>query len=407
MTFNMHTFPWVYSEPLIQLFTALSGNPTQSTLTLRFVGGCVRDFLLDNPWKDIDLATILSPEEVIIKLQDAYIPFITPGILHGTITALLDQKPFEITTLRKDIAPDGRHSSVEFINSWEEDALRRDFTINALFMDWTGHVYDFIGGIPDLRAGRIKFVGDPSLRIREDFLRILRLFRMYAFYGKLPIDPHTLNIVKTYAHKLITLSRERIHSEFFKILDAPHLEKSLSLMEELGVLTQTFVYFKIPSYFKNLLEEDALLKCASLLLQTNKCLRASDLKPILLSTRDIKRVLDILNYKPFLLDEIPLNFSPPFLFKTKFPLYRDLIILKSAILKTPPSETQSLITKAQDVFPHLIFPLTGQDLLNLGVKEGPLLGRILMTIEEKWLESNCQLSKEECLNLAKKQIVEN
>ena len=398
----MASFPWMSSPSLTRLFTALTDDPFQSTSTIRFVGGCVRDFLLERPWKDVDLATVLSPEAIILKLQAAHIPFITPGILHGTITALLDHRPFEITTLRKDLTSDGRHSQVEFINNWEEDAFRRDFTLNALFMDWTGHIYDFVGGITDLNKGYVRFVGDPAQRIQEDFLRILRFFRMYALYGKIPPKASVLNVIQTYVDKLSTLSRERIHTELFKILDAPHSEKSLYQMKECGVLKHLSPYFEIPSYFHYFANQEALLKFASLLLQTETHLTASDLKPLLLSSKDLKRVLDILRHKPFLIDNECLGFSSSFLFRTKFPLYQDLILLKAGILRMEFSKVQALLTKAKGTFPHLIFPVTGQDLLNLGLEEGPLLGKILTATQEKWLETNCQLSKGDCLEFAKR-----
>lgn len=395
----MASFPWTSSPPLVQLFTALSGSPLHSSSTLRFAGGCVRDFLLNQRWRDVDLATPLSPQDIILKLQDARIPFITPGISHGTITALLNHQLFEITTLRKDVSPDGRRSTVEFIDNWEIDALRRDFTLNALFMDWEGRVYDFVEGVADLKKGCIRFVGNPDLRIQEDYLRILRFFRMYAFYGKIPLDTPALNAVHKHAHKISSLSRERIHQEFFKILSAHNAEKSLFLMRDYKVLKYLSEYFEIPSYVRKL--SDPFLKCASLLLHSSHKFFASDLKFFLLSNAEIKRMIDILHYKSFLLDEAPLSFSPAFLFRTKLPLFNDLIHLKAAILGTPPSTSQNILNEAQKTFPHLIFPLTGQDLLSLGIQEGPVIGKILKTIQEKWLESECKLSRKNCLILIK------
>ena len=168
---------------------------TADGVPARFVGGCVRDALLGGTTDqgvDLDVATPLLPEEVIERLEAAEIKAIPTGLKHGTVTALVEGQPYEITTLRKDVACDGRHADVQFTDDFELDARRRDFTINAMSTDRRGQLFDYFGGWEDLKAGRIRFVGDADERVREDYLRILRFFRFYARYGRPPADQEAL-----------------------------------------------------------------------------------------------------------------------------------------------------------------------------------------------------------------------
>ncbi|MGZ5933590.1 MAG: CCA tRNA nucleotidyltransferase [Rhizomicrobium sp.] len=159
----------------------------------RFVGGAVRNALLKREVSDIDIATPLTPDEVIKRLKTAGLGAVPTGIEHGTVTAISDGTPFEVTTLRRDVSTDGRRAVVAFTTDWNEDAARRDFTMNALYATADGEVIDLVGGVTDLEAGRVRFVGDATTRIREDYLRILRLFRFHAWYGKGEIDSGALH----------------------------------------------------------------------------------------------------------------------------------------------------------------------------------------------------------------------
>jgi len=185
---------------------------------VKFVGGCVRKAILGENIDDIDLATSLKPEEVKIKLLRNNVKVFDTGILHGTITAAINEKKFEITTLRRDVATDGRHASVKFTQNWAEDSLRRDFTINAIYADIEGRIFDPLNGISNLQNGIIKFIGIADERIQEDYLRILRYFRFFIQYSKVDHDQNVIKSIKNYINGLNIISNERIISELKKIL---------------------------------------------------------------------------------------------------------------------------------------------------------------------------------------------
>jgi poly(A) polymerase len=201
----------------------------------RFVGGAVRDTLLGIPVADIDVATRHAPGEVVELLREAGIRTVPTGIAHGTVTALLEGGPVEVTTLRRDVSTDGRHAVVAFTNDWREDAARRDFTINALYADsHSGEIFDYFGGLADLDARHIRFIGDPLQRIAEDHLRILRFFRFLARFGDAP-DPAGLDACTRRANDLMALSRERIADELLKLLVAGDAPRVVALMVERGI----------------------------------------------------------------------------------------------------------------------------------------------------------------------------
>ncbi|GGB16507.1 poly(A) polymerase [Sphingomonas metalli] len=202
----------------------------------RFVGGAVRDSLLGCPVADVDIATVHAPGAVIDRLRVASIRAVPTGIDHGTVTAIIDEgRPVEVTTLRRDVATDGRHATVAFTDDWREDAGRRDFTMNALYADpVTGAIHDYFGGLPDLAARRVRFIGDPLRRIAEDHLRILRFFRFHARFGD-AIDAEGLAACVARANDLMALSRERIAAELLKLLVAPAAVPVMALMVEHGI----------------------------------------------------------------------------------------------------------------------------------------------------------------------------
>ena len=184
---------------------------------VKFVGGCVRKSLSDENIDDIDLATSLEPDEVKKRLTKRDIKVIDTGISHGTVTAILNKKKFEITTLRKDVSTDGRHADVQFTSNWELDASRRDFTVNAIYADIEGRIFDPLNGISDLQNGKIKFIGSSEARIQEDYLRILRYFRFFVQYSKTDYDQDTIRSIKQYINGLNKISNERIFVELEKI----------------------------------------------------------------------------------------------------------------------------------------------------------------------------------------------
>jgi len=203
----------------------------------RYVGGAVRDDLLGLPVNDIDLATRIPPDEVIARLERARIKAVPTGIDHGTVTAVSDGHPFEITTLRRDVSTDGRRATVAFTDDWQEDAARRDFTINALSADpQTGELFDYFGGLGDLQNRHIRFIGDPLQRIAEDHLRILRFFRFHARFDAGEADAAAVDACSQRANDLMALSRERIADELLKLLGLPDPSRTIGIMLDRGIL---------------------------------------------------------------------------------------------------------------------------------------------------------------------------
>lgn len=225
--------PWRHRPGLEELLTALGATEGGA----RFVGGAVRDTLLGHPVEDIDIATVHRPEQVAARLAAAGIKNVPTGLAHGTITAVLDGKPVEITTLRRDVATDGRRATIAFADDWKEDAARRDFTMNALYADpASGEVIDFFGGVEDLRAGRVRFIGHAADRIAEDHLRILRYFRFLARFGGGAADEEAFAACVAQANSLMALSRERIADELLKLLIAEDPAPVIRLMVDGGIL---------------------------------------------------------------------------------------------------------------------------------------------------------------------------
>ena len=223
--------PWRERDGLDALTRVLGATEGES----RFVGGAVRDTLLGIEVADVDIATRLPPQEVIERLQDARIKAVPTGLAHGTITAVTPAGPVEVTTLRRDVSTDGRHAIIAYTDDWREDAARRDFTMNALYADpATGEIVDYFGGLDDLAAGRVRFIGDPLQRIAEDHLRILRFFRFHARFGTM-IDEAGLDACTARANDLMALSRERIASEVLKLLVAANAVSVVALMVKRGI----------------------------------------------------------------------------------------------------------------------------------------------------------------------------
>ncbi|MCW1382660.1 CCA tRNA nucleotidyltransferase [Novosphingobium sp. KCTC 2891] len=236
MADTLPSAPWTARADLAALVAAL--DPDAQGLC-RWVGGAVRDTLLGLAVKDIDMATSLVPEETTARLAAAGIKAVPTGIAHGTVTAVLAGGPVEITTLRRDVSTDGRHATVAFSGDWREDAARRDFTINALYADpRTLEVFDYFGGLADLAARRVRFIGAAEQRIREDYLRILRYFRFQARFGSLPADAEAEAAVSALAPGMKGLSRERIAMELLNLLGLPDPAATVQRMADLGVLAQ-------------------------------------------------------------------------------------------------------------------------------------------------------------------------
>ena len=239
----------------------------------RFVGGAVRNALSGRGVGDIDIAVPMPPDETLKRLEIAAIKAVPTGLEHGTITAIVNGKPFEVTSLRRDVVTDGRHAVVAYTDDWEEDSTRRDFTMNALYADGDGEIFDYHGGVEDLIAGRVRFVGAAVPRIREDYLRILRLFRFHAWYGKGDMDGEALHAAAQEKAGLAQLSGERIAKELLKLLECPNPVPSLRLMAASGVLPELLPYpLQLPRLENLVLIEaenrfapDAILRLVALL----------------------------------------------------------------------------------------------------------------------------------------------
>ncbi|WP_371809649.1 CCA tRNA nucleotidyltransferase [Croceicoccus sp. YJ47] len=228
---TLPALPWTRWDGLRALVDALGAEEC------RYVGGCVRDALLNVAAQDIDIATRHAPDAVMRRLNDAGIRTIPTGLDHGTVTALLPEASVEITTLRRDVATDGRHATIAFTDDWREDAARRDFTINALYAHpLTLAIDDYFGGLDDLKAGIVRFIGDARTRIAEDHLRILRYFRFEARFGSGAPDAEAIAACRECAPTLMGLSRERIGQELRRLLALPRPAETVRRMADLGVL---------------------------------------------------------------------------------------------------------------------------------------------------------------------------
>ncbi len=355
----------------------------------RLVGGCVRDALAGRPVADVDLATPDTPDAVSRALQAAGLRAIPTGLDHGTVTALAGGRGFEITTLRRDLATDGRHATVGWTEDWREDAARRDFSINAMSMTAAGAVFDYFGGVDDLRHGRVRFVGEAAERIAEDYLRILRFFRFHARYGQEPPDAAALAAIAAGVPGLALLSAERVWSELKRILAAPDPSAAVALMARIGVLAAILPEGAEPERLARLVASgapaDPLLRLAALLTGDATALAVR----LRLSAAEQER-LAALRGCP-----VP---SPG----------ADDAALRRLLAATPPDiligrcwlsgggpERDALRARLAQI-PPPVFPLEGRDVLALGLPPGPPVGRLLRAVRVWWLAGGCTADAAAC-----------
>ncbi|MFP3015389.1 MAG: CCA tRNA nucleotidyltransferase [Wolbachia sp.] len=361
----------------------------------RLVGGCVRDSILQRDVCDIDLATNLLPDQAIKALKLRNIKTIPTGLKHGTITAILNQRSFEITTLRHDVKCDGRHAKVEFTNNWQTDASRRDFTFNALYADKHGHIYDYFGGIQDLKAQRLNFIGNAEDRIKEDYLRILRAFRFHAKICVGDLSDEILSVCKKHSHMIQNLSGERIRDEILKLLECNDPFPTLKSMQESDVLQKI-----IPKEVKCeilssplLLGTDALVKLALLLRTTKKNDRLSlgeyVSKFLRLSNKRKKKLLFLLSND--IKTELSEKEQKKYISLFGRELYCDLV----KICGVESGENVDKYISFANTFNIPKFPLSGNDLISIGHQPGKSLGRSLELLKQHWEDSSYTLTKEE------------
>src|SRR5262245_32610499 len=246
---------WLREAPLRGILTALERDGEEA----RVVGGAVRNALLGEPHGDIDIATTALPHEVMRRVATAGFKAVPTGIEHGTVTVIAASQPYEVTTLREDVETFGRHAKVAFGRDWRRDAERRDFTINALFASRDGTIHDYVGGLADIAARRVRFIGDPAQRIAEDYLRILRFFRFHAAYGEGAPDPEGVAACIDGRAGLDRLSRDRIRMEVLKLLVARHAVPALAVMTEAGLLEQVLGGVPLLASFANMIKLEAVL----------------------------------------------------------------------------------------------------------------------------------------------------
>lgn len=374
--------PWLSHPPLQKLFTLFQ----EQGADLRLVGGAVRDGLLGLPVQDIDLAVNRDPQWVLNLLALYGVQAIPTGLAHGTVTAILDHESYQITTLRVDVKTFGRRAEVTFTEDWVQDAQRRDFTINAIYANQEGILFDPVGGIEDLAQQRVRFIGNAETRIQEDFLRILRFFRFSARFGKEPYEETGLAACSHLAPHLPTLARERITEEFLKILQVPFPLSIMRQMETTGILDLMIPnpsWQILPNLLKLERQIDPLIRIAAL----DPDLRA--LKTRLRFSKKQERTLDYLAASHPLLTLSSLK-KYAYLFGKQPTL--DLALLQTArqMATTDLSEEQgrAFLKGAHAPWTVPVFPLRGADILHQGIKEGHQVGAALKQVEAWWLEQD-------------------
>lgn len=392
---------WLQNKNLQKLLDVLKQNSEDA----RVVGGAVRNALLNREITDIDIATTCEPDIIIKYAVEAGFKAIATGLEHGTVTIVTTDKTFEVTSLRQDVKTDGRHAHVVFTKNWEADANRRDFTINALYLTSQGEIYDYVNGLKDIKTKYVKFIGDASQRIKEDYLRILRFFRFYAYYGLGAPDRDALLSCTALKFGLERISAERIWTELKKILIAPNPLRAILWMRKTEILNLIIpqsakwgvdllpLLLQAEEKFTWNIQESPLLRLQAIIPKRLDSIISLG-KKLKLSNKELKRLTSWTKV-PILDDNIQID---KFLF-----LYgRDAVIdnIKLTIAQNLSNSCMfnKLLYKAKK-HPIPIFEITGKDLLNLGMKPGKDLGKILQQLKLKWLESNCKLTKEELLKL--------
>jgi poly(A) polymerase len=365
----------------------------------RVVGGAVRDALLDRAVGDIDLATTLPPDQVMEILAKNGIKTVPTGLSHGTVTAIVEHVGYEITTLRRDVETDGRHATVAFTDDWCEDAARRDFTLNALYVDADGTLYDYVDGAEDAKAGRVRFIGDAHARIREDVLRILRFFRFTASFGKGDADNYGLAACRDLANLIPNLSIERITREFMKLLEAENPLPALQLMSDCGVMKYLLPEGADLKHLRNLLNTEkthdakpaALVRFAALLPEDESLVYTVAAR-FKLSNRDAETLCALSGLPKFLRD----NFAPVALRRLIYQYGAEKCRNAALLIGGNIAEALLLI----DTWTVPVFPIRGEDIVKLSFPAGPRIGEILKATEKWWIDGDFSADRALCLRQA-------
>jgi poly(A) polymerase len=378
--------PWMIAPETVQVFAALG--------EARFVGGAVRNALLGASVTDIDIAVPMPPTEVVLRLVAKDIKVVETGMDHGTVTAIVGHHAFEITSLRRDVETDGRRARVVFTDDWAEDAARRDFTINAMYASADGEIFDYATGVEDLIAGRVRFVGDPRTRIAEDYLRVLRLFRFHAWYGKGDIDPEGLRAAAEARAMLKTLSAERVAKELLRLLEAVNPAPVLRMMAATGILSELLPGALQLPRLERMVEIDA-----DELPRRDAVRRLAALLPDAATARAAANALKLSNANRARLEQamegdaitapLAARSARILLYRLGPACFRDKVWLAWADAPRRGNAIQwRMLLDMADNYRRPHFPLTGLDVMQAGVPEGPEVGRVLGKLEDWWVEGD-------------------
>ncbi len=393
--------------PAHKIFQAI--NSFSSLSEIRFVGGCVRKVISNEKIDDIDLATNLEPREICEALKKNKINFYETGIKHGTITAIINDYKFEITSLREDISTDGRHAEVNFSKDWKKDASRRDFTFNSIYADSEGNLFDPYNGKQDLYNGEINFIGKPELRIKEDYLRILRYIRFFLKYSKQKHDPEIVKFLKMNLDGISKLSKERLIDELRKILDVKILVKlsndriSLEILKIIFPQLKNFkIFLNLNSYAKEILSRSDFIFVISLLIIDQTDNAEYFLYKFNISKKDQKRIKIIDDfYKDKLTNKTfsESNLNRIFYFKGKEALI-DILNFRLLTQKKLDNNLIGLI-KSYKEMNMPVMPIKADNLMKRYKISGKALGDKLKIIEEEWVKNNFQISENQLENIFK------
>ncbi len=378
----------------------------------RFVGGAVRNALLGVSVMDIDIAVPMPPSESLARLKARGIKVVETGLDHGTVTAIAGTHAFEITSLRRDVETDGRHATIAFTDDWAEDAARRDFTINAMYASANGEIFDYATGVEDLIAGKVRFMGDAKTRIAEDYLRVLRLFRFHAWYGKGEIDAEGLRAAAEAKDKLKTLSAERVQKELLRLLEAGNPAPVLRVMAATGILPELLPgALSLPRLERlteidadNLSARDAILRLAALLPDGDNDAAHAIADALKLSNADRTRLEQALSG-----EKIPAQLAARdarrLLYRIGVARFRDKVLLQWAGAPKGAGALQfRMLLEMADNWQRPRFPLTGRDVMQAGVPEGPDVGRVLAKVEDWWVGGDFAADEGACRDQLKAAI---
>jgi poly(A) polymerase len=381
--------PWLQRAETQAVFAALAGQG----LAARAVGGAVRNALLGEPVTDVDIATPARPEEVTAAAAKAGLKAIPTGIEHGTVTVVSGGSPYEVTTLRKDVETHGRHATVSFTDDWEADARRRDFTINALYCSADGEVFDPLGGYSDIQARRVRFIGDAAERIREDYLRILRFFRLTAAFAIGPPDAAAMSACARERHGLAVLSGERVRQELLRLLGSPRATEITDAMHGHGLVNFVLGAAPRPALLARLaaieialgLEPDPALRLAALVVEVPE--DAERMRERLrLSNEEAATLLRAAEHSPRFGPAAPEAVARAALYRLESLAYRQRVLLDWVRSGDPPtSNAWRRRYQLPQAWQPPRFPVAGTDVIALGVPAGPRVGEILRALENWWI----------------------